>query len=192
MLVREVMSSDVAAVNPSISVAVAARVMRDRVVGCLPVVEQGQLIGMITDRDLVERVVAEGLDAYRTSVRAAMSAAPISCSADHRAETARQIMEESWIKHLPVLGARGELVGVLAYGDLAGHRPKCRPHAVRFFRKMSSSSGHQHNVEVGMVYLSPATKKEDIPRVAIRRFERDHHVDPWTQLADSYEVVNNH
>jgi hypothetical protein len=55
---------------------------------------------------------------------------------------------------------------------------------------MSSSSGHQHNVEVGTVYLSPATKKEDVPEAAIRRFERDHRVEPWTQLADSYEVVN--
>jgi CBS domain-containing protein len=190
VLVKDVMSSDVAAVGPNVSVAVAARVMRDRVVGCLPVVERGQPIGMITDRDLVERVVAEGLDAYRTAARVAMSAMPIACSADHPAEAARQLMEANQIKHLLVLGARGELVGVLAYGDLAGHRPKCRPHAVRFFRKMSSSSGHQHNVEVGTVYLSPATKKEDVPEVAIRRFERDHHVEPWTQLADSYEVVN--
>ena len=56
MLVRDLMSADVAAVDPSIPVAVAARVMRDRVVGCLPVIENGQLIGMVTDRDVVERV----------------------------------------------------------------------------------------------------------------------------------------
>ena len=74
MLVKDVMSSNVATVGPNTSVAVAARAMRHRVVGCLPVLEQGQVIGMVTDRDLVERALAEGLDAHATAVRSVMSA----------------------------------------------------------------------------------------------------------------------
>ena len=190
MVVKDVMSSNVAAVGPDVSVAVAARTMRDRGVGCLPVVEQGQVIGMITDRDLVERALAEGLDAYKTAVHSVMAAAPMSCRAHQAVDEAHQIMMRRQVSYLPVLNERGRLVGVLSYGDLAGHRPRCRPHAVRFFKKMSTSSGHQRNVAVGTVYLSPATRKEDIPAAAIRRFERDHKVAPWNQLADGYEVVD--
>jgi len=190
VVVKDVMSSNVAAVGPDVSVAVAARTMRDRGVGCLPVVEQGQVIGMITDRDLVERALAEGLDAYKTAVHSVMAAAPMSCRAHQAVDEAHQIMMRRQVSYLPVLNERGRLVGVLSYGDLAGHRPRCRPHAVRFFKKMSTSSGHQRNVAVGTVYLSPATRKEDIPAAAIRRFEHDHKVAPWNQLADGYEVVD--
>jgi CBS domain-containing protein len=189
VVVKDVMSSNVAAVGPDVSVAVAARVMRDRGVGCLPVLEQGQLIGMVTDRDLVERALAEGLDAYKTAVHAVMAAAPMSCRAHETVEEAHQMMVRRQVGYLPVLNERGRLVGVLSYGDIAGHRPRCRPHEVRFFRKMSTSSGRQHKVAVGTVYLSPATRAEDIPAAAIRRFERDRKIEPWSQLADGYEVV---
>jgi CBS domain-containing protein len=190
VVVKDVMSSNVAAVGPDVSVAVAARTMRDRGVGCLPVLEQGQLIGMITDRDLVERALAEGLDAYKTAVHAVMAAAPISCLAHQTVEEAHQMMVRRQVGYLPVLNERGRLVGVLSYGDLAGHRPRCRPHEVRFFRRMSTSSGRQHKVAVGTVYLSPATRAEDIPAAAIRSFERDRKIEPWSQLADGYEVVD--
>ncbi|MGH6921252.1 MAG: CBS domain-containing protein [Geminicoccaceae bacterium] len=189
MVVKDLMTSNVAAVGPDVSVAVAARTMRNRGVGCLPVVEQGQVVGLITDRDLVERALAEGLDAHKTAVHSVMSAAPMSCLASQAVEEAHQMMTRRQVKYLPVLSDRGRLVGVLSYGDLAGHRPKCRPHEVRFFKKMSTSSGHQRNVALGTVYLSPATRKEEIPAAAIRRFERDHKVEPWSQLADGYEVV---
>ena len=189
MVVKDVMTSNVAAVGPGVSVAVAARTMRDRGVGCLPVVEQGQVIGMITDRDLVERVLAEGLDAYKTAVHSVMSAAPASCRPHQAVEEAHEMMMRRQVTHLPVLNERGRLVGVLSYGDVAGHRPRCRPQAVRFFRKMSTSSGHQRNVPVGTVYLSPATSREEIPAAAISSFERDYKVAPWSQLADGYEVV---
>lgn len=191
MLVKEVMSSNVAAVDPNTSVAVAARAMRRRVVGCLPVLEQGQVIGMVTDRDLVERVLAEGLDAHATTVRAVMSAAPVFCSAHQPIDEARRLMVDHRIKHLAVLGPHGEMVGMLAYGDVVGRRPKCRPQEVRFYRKMSTSSGHQHKVAIGTVWLSPAIKTEDVSAAAIRSFERDHKVVAWTQLADGYEVVDD-
>jgi CBS domain-containing protein len=190
VVIRDVMTSNVAAVGPDVSVAVAARMMRDRSVGCLPVVEQGQVIGMITDRDLVERALADGLDAYKTAVHAVMSTAPISCLAHQTVEEAHQMMKRRQVSYLPVLNDRGRLVGVLSYGDLAGHRPRCRPHEVRFFKKMSTSSGQQRKVAIGRVYLSPATSEEDIPAAAIRRFERDHKIEPWSQLADGYEVVD--
>ena len=101
-------------------------------------------------------------------------------------------MADNRIKHLAVLGSHGEMVGVLAYGDVVGHRPRYRPQEVRFYRKMSTSSGHQHKVAIGTVWLSSAITKENVSAAAIRSFERDHKVGAWTQLADGYEVVDDH
>ena len=89
MLVKEVMKRKVATVGPDASVATAARIMRDQEVGCLPVLEGERLIGMITDRDIVVRGVADGLDLHRMMVREAMSASAIACSVEHTVEHAR-------------------------------------------------------------------------------------------------------
>ena len=77
--------------------------MRDQDVGCLPVLERERLIGMITDRDIVVRGVAEGLDPHRAIVREAMSANAIACSVEHTVDQARALMAANLIKHLPVL-----------------------------------------------------------------------------------------
>jgi CBS domain-containing protein len=103
VLVKDVMKREVATVGPDASVALAARVMHDQDVGCLPVLEREQLIGMITDRDIVVRGVADGLDPHRATVRDAMSANAIACSVEHTAEQARELMAANLIKHLPVL-----------------------------------------------------------------------------------------
>jgi CBS domain-containing protein len=73
VLVKDVMKREVATVGPDASLGSVARAMRDHDVGCLPVLENGRLIGMITDRDIVVRGVAEGLDPHRAIVREAMS-----------------------------------------------------------------------------------------------------------------------
>ena len=65
-----------------------------------------------------------------------------------------------------------------------------RPQEVRFYRKMSTSSGHQHKVAIGTVWFSPAIKEEEVSAAAIRSFERDHNIGAWTQLADGYEVID--
>ena len=79
MLVKDVMKREVATV-PDSSLGSAARAMRDHDVGCLPVLENGRLIGMITDRDIVVRCVAEALVPHRAIVREAISADAIACS----------------------------------------------------------------------------------------------------------------
>ena len=103
MLVKDVMKREVATVGPDASLGSAARAMRDHDVGCLPVLENGRLIGMITDRDIVVRGVAEGLDPRRAIVREAMSTDAIACSAERTVDQARALMAVNLIKHLPVL-----------------------------------------------------------------------------------------
>jgi CBS domain-containing protein len=188
VLVKEVMKREVATVAPDASVALAARMMRDQEVGCLPVLERERLIGMITDRDIVVRGVAEGLDPHRAIVREAMSANAIACSVEHTVEQARALMAANLIKHLPVLDERERLVGLIALRDLTGQFAKCRPHEVTFYKRLASSSGQVRNVEVGKVYLSPAIRRDEVVSSALAKFEQDRGLARWDQAADGYEL----
>jgi hypothetical protein len=59
---------------------------------------------------------------------------------------------------------------------------------VTFYKRLVSSSGHPHNIEVGKVYLSPAIKKEDVVAAALAKFEQDRGLARWDQAADGYEL----
>lgn len=191
MLVKDVMKREVATVGPDASLGSAARAMRDQDVGCLPVLEREQLIGMITDRDIVVRGVAEGLDPHRAMVREAISVNAIACSVEHTVDQARELMAANLIKHLPVLDEGERLVGLVALRDITGQFAKCKPHEMTFYKRLVSSSGHPQNVEVGKVYLSPAIKKDDLVPIAIAKFEQNRGLTRWDQAADGYELKEN-
>jgi CBS domain-containing protein len=188
VLVKDVMQREVAVIGPDVWLALAACRMRDRDVGCLPVVENGQLIGMITDRDIVVRGVAEGLDPHRAMVREVMSASAIACAVEDTVEQAHELMAANLIKHLPVLDRRRRLVGLIALRDISGQFAKCKPHQVTFYKQLPTSSGQVHNVEVGKVYLSPAIRKDDAVSAALARFEQDRGLARWEDAADLYEL----
>jgi CBS domain-containing protein len=188
MLIRDVMTRTVASVGPDATVALAARIMRDQDVGCLPVVEGKRLIGMITDRDIVVRGVAEGRDDCRTMVHEVMSAAAVAGCENDPVEAARNLMAAHLIKHLPVLDRHGDLVGVVALRDIDGTFAKCKPHQVTFYKRITNSSGHVFNVEVARIYLSPAVEKGVMESTATAMFERDRGLARWDQAADLYEL----
>jgi CBS domain-containing protein len=188
VLVKDVMKREVSVIGADASLATAACMMRDRDVGCLPVVENGRLIGMITDRDIVVRGVAEALNPHRAIVREAMSANGIACSDEHTVEQAREIMAANLIKHLPVLDRRERVAGLVALRDISGQFAKCRPQQVTFYKRIPNSSGHVRDVEVGKVYLSPAIKKDDAVPAALARFEQDRGLARWEDAADLYEL----
>ena len=116
MQVRDVMTTDVELVGPDTSIQDAARRMRDSDVGALPVGEGEQLIGMVTDRDIVVRAVADGrTDA---TIREIVSDEVVSCSPDASVEDAANLMAEQQIRRLPIL--EGErIVGIVSLGDVA-------------------------------------------------------------------------
>ena len=86
--------------------------MRDKGIGCLPVGENDRLIGMITDRDITCRAVADGLDLSRAKARDAMLKSVTWCFED-------QSEENKNIRHLPVLNRAKRIVGMLSFGDFA-------------------------------------------------------------------------
>ena len=95
-------------------------------VGMLPVCEQDRLIGSITDRDIVIRALAEGLDPAVTRVREMMTPEVAYCFDDQSVTEAAELMEQKRVRRLPVLDRNQRLVGIVSLGDLAVRTHKDR------------------------------------------------------------------
>ncbi len=119
MKVQDVMMSPVETAAGDDSVKLAALRMRASEVGVLPVVEQGQVIGILTDRDITVRGTAEGKDPDRTTVRELMTPRLIACAPDDELSDAARLMVAHSVRRLLVLDAHGQLVGILSVDDLA-------------------------------------------------------------------------
>lgn len=118
MKVRDVMTTKVQSVTPQTDLVTAARYMRDLNVGALPVVDNDQLLGIITDRDIVIRVVAEGKNPQNEQVQTYHTPSPSTISPDDDLRDATDLMGRQQIRRLPVV-ENGTLVGFLSLGDVA-------------------------------------------------------------------------
>ena len=119
MQLKHLMTAHVELIHPDTTVHEAARVMRLCHIGALPVCEGSQLRGILTERDLVARVLAEGRDPTRTTVRDVMTAELIACVEDQDSTETLQLMQARQIRHLAVVDHTGRLVGLLSLRDLA-------------------------------------------------------------------------
>ena len=119
MQLREVMTRHIEEIRPDANLKEAAEKMRSMDIGALPVCENDRLVGMLTDRDIAIRAVAEGRDPMRTCVRDAMSAGTVFCYEDDDVSEAARIMEQKQIRRLPVFNRQGRAVGIVSLGDLA-------------------------------------------------------------------------
>jgi nucleotide-binding universal stress UspA family protein/CBS domain-containing protein len=116
--VRDAMTENPRSIGASVSVVEAARLMREERIGSLPITEDEKLVGMITDRDIATKVVAEAADPQRTSVGDVYSRDLISVEADEDLEEALQLMARHQVRRLPVV-ENGRLVGIVAQADIA-------------------------------------------------------------------------
>lgn len=119
--VRDIMTSELVTVEPQASVASVARLMRDEDVGTVLVTEDGQLKCLVSDRDLVVRAFAEGMDPDRTTVTQAASDDLVTIGPDESVDHAVELMREHAVRRLPVVEG-DEAVGIIALGDLAIER----------------------------------------------------------------------
>ena len=117
MNIREVMTPNPRCVAPNESIQSAARIMRDEDTGVVPVVENGKVLGMVTDRDIVIRAVAEGAK-FDGPVRAILSEDVVCATPDMSTREAEKLMAEHQIRRLPVVEG-DRLVGIVSLGDLA-------------------------------------------------------------------------
>lgn len=118
MKVSDIMSTDVSWVDPSAKLTDIARMMKDKDVGSVPVVQNDMVKGIITDRDIVLRVISEGKDPNQVTAEQVMSADPVVIEEGESIDKAADIMFEYQIKRLPVV-KKGKLVGIISLGDLA-------------------------------------------------------------------------
>lgn len=124
MLVRDAMTAHAEWIAPDISLTDAARKMRDENIGCLPVGENDRLIGIITDRDLACRAVADGVDPNTTKAREIMTAGITWCFEDEDIKDVTRRMAEKQIHHVPVMNRTKRMTGILSLSDLALRAPK--------------------------------------------------------------------
>src|SRR5437764_5933104 len=118
MQVQKIMSKDVHIADPNMTIRDVARRMRADNIGSLPVGENDRLIGMVTDRDIVVRAVAEERSPGNTTVREVMSEGVCYCFEDDDVGQAAQVMAKHQVRRLPVLNRNKRLVGVVALANL--------------------------------------------------------------------------
>ncbi|MEV5517800.1 CBS domain-containing protein [Streptomyces flaveolus] len=119
--VRDIMTADPVTVEPQASVTAVARIMRDQDLGAVLVTEGDRLRGLVTDRDLVIRSVAEGGDPEETTVAGACSDDLVTVGPDDELDRAIRLMREHAVRRVPVVD-EGHPVGIVALGDLAMER----------------------------------------------------------------------
>lgn len=119
--IREVMTSDPVTLPASSSLVEAARQMKQQDIGDVLVVDGDTVRGIVTDRDIVVRAIAEGRDPNGTSLRDVCSDQVVSLSPDDTVESAVRLMRERAVRRLPVVEG-GRAVGIVSIGDLAVDR----------------------------------------------------------------------
>ena len=120
MKVKEVMTRNVELVQPNDSLVLAAQKMRDRDIGFLPVSEGGELIGVVTDRDIAVRAIAGGMNPDSILGRELVTSPVVYCFEDQNVEDAARLMSQNQIRRLVILDRNNnQTVGVVSLGDLS-------------------------------------------------------------------------
>ena len=119
MKVKDIMSTKVEVIEPHISLRSAARIMNELNLGSMPVVEDGKLLGIITDRDISVFAIAMGYGSESTEVRKMMTKDVFTCTGAQDLTEAAQIMEQNQIRRLAVLDESNALEGFLSVDDIA-------------------------------------------------------------------------
>lgn len=143
MKVQEVMTRDPLCVTPGDSIRDAAELMKRHGIGIVPVVNEkgsNRLVGVVTDRDIAIRVVAEGLDGD-ARVSDVMSTDDIAtCAADDEVEEAMETMAAEQVRRIPIVDERGALLGILAQADIV-RKGGNRERAERTVQRISEPGG---------------------------------------------------
>jgi CBS domain-containing protein len=189
MKVREIMSRRPALLDPSTTIAEAARTMRDDDLGCLLIGRDEQVFGILTDRDIVVRALANGTNPTRERVCDVMSSEVLSCFEDQPVENVAKIMAEHGVRRLPVLDRRGRLTGVVSLSDVrGGESRKKKPYAVTFYKGMTDRRGRPHEVPIRTVYVAAVDGEDEAETVATEIFKRHWGRAGWESAADGCRV----
>lgn len=121
MQVKDIMTRNVESITPDTPIHQIARKMRDGDVGVLPVVENGKLLGVVTDRDIVIRGIAEsGVGVTEKTADKVMTKGVLSCKEDQSLDDLKKEMQSGAVRRMAVTDSEEKLVGMVSIGDLAG------------------------------------------------------------------------
>ena len=123
MKVKQVMSKSLVCCTPTDSSRHAAELMKQHQIGALPIVQSQEkklLLGIVTDRDLSIKLIAEGLG-VSIPVSEVMTSKPIACSADDSLEACESLMQKHKVRRIPVIDEQGQCVGMVAQADIVLH-----------------------------------------------------------------------
>ncbi len=120
MKIREIMSGGVTKISAEHSVSDAAKIMDEKDFGSLPIEEDGKVTGIITERDVLRKIVAKGRDPKTTSVKDIMTSPIITIGPEDTVERANEIMTEKRIRRLPV-EENGKVVGIITLRDVSNN-----------------------------------------------------------------------
>jgi len=119
---RDVMTKDPVFCQPGDSLTTVANIMKQKDVGSVPVVESGgsrRLVGIITDRDIVVKAIAEGRSPESATGKDAMTPNPVSCREEDDVDHALKLMKERQVRRMPIVDSAGLLTGIIAQADVA-------------------------------------------------------------------------
>ena len=162
MKINQIMSRPVDLIDPTTTIAAAAGKMRDEDVGCLLIGRDGQLFGIVTDRDIAVRALADGRNAIHEPVWTVMSNEVLCCFEDQPVEEAARIMAEHSVRRLPVLDREGLLAGIVSLSDVCCEASRKKPWQVTFYKELSDSRGTVHEVPLTTVYVSEDSEDEAV------------------------------
>ena len=147
MKAKDIMTKNPKCVTPETSVREAARLMKQEDVGVLPVVERDgsdRLVGIVTDRDIAIRHVAEGHDSSSCPVREAMTSSVRTAREDDDVNDVMDVMGKEQIRRIPVINERGALIGIVAQADIV-REARDDKRAERTIEKISEAGGKHTN-----------------------------------------------
>ena len=121
---KDAMHPGVEWVEPGTPVMRLARIMQEQDIGAIPVGDNDRLVGMVTDRDIVCRALADGREALSLTAGDVMSNGVVYCRDDEELEDAIRIMESRRIRRLPVINDQKRMVGMLSLGDISHIAPR--------------------------------------------------------------------
>lgn len=124
MQVKDMMHKGVACLSPDTTVKAIAMKMKELDVGAIPITKKNELIGMITDRDIAIRCVANGKDLSKVTAKDVMTPGIVYCRDTEEVEDAVRIMESKQIRRLPVLDEAKRMVGMISLGDISHALPR--------------------------------------------------------------------
>jgi CBS domain-containing protein len=124
MKVKQAMHKGVQWVDPDTPIVELARLMREHDIGAIPIGENDRLVGMVTDRDIVCRCIAAGLDAKTQRARDVMTEGIVFCQEKQELDDAARLMESRRVRRLPVIDGKKRMTGILSLGDVYNAAPR--------------------------------------------------------------------